>query len=108
MATNSLVISTPTSTIVGHKSIIQGVVDPPATRVQVLVYSADAQWYLQKDAVVDADGSWTAVCKFGYPCSPGHDFGVVATADVAIHPSPVSEIPAEAFQSDHIIVSRLT
>jgi hypothetical protein len=100
-----LTIKQTAGTLVNHKHTIRGSVYPKNTAVQVLVYSADGQWYLQKDAVVHDNGRWTAECTFGFPEST-HGFLVVAIAGQPVKTTPVARIPFVPLQSSPVLVVR--
>jgi len=94
-----------------ERSVITGKVHPHNTRVQVLVFSADDQWYLQKDAEVDCkNGKWKCDCAFGNSGVGNslHVFTVVAVAGGdAVKTTPVSHIPSKPAISGKIHVARI-
>lgn len=90
---------------VEYKQYLSGRISDPTARVQVLILSADNQWYLQKDAIVDPDGTWVARCAFGWPCSQ-HQFTVVAVTGSRVASSPLAEVPIDCQASMPISVVR--
>src|SRR6185436_19840542 len=90
---------------IGYKARVHGRAHH-AKRVQLLVFSADGLWYLQKDAVLKANGRWHADCTFGYEDST-HEFFVVALADgEKIKIPTLTDVPANAVVSKKVMVVR--
>lgn len=88
---------------VGYRSTISGHVHPPTTRVQLLVHSADDEWYLQAPPRVTALGHWSILAVFGCLDGPGHPFEIVAiVADSKIVTRHVHEVPP-AEQSSRVV-----
>lgn len=94
-----LTLAGPSGMRVGYRQTLHGFVSDPKLRVQALVYSADKQWYLQRDAVVRPSGRFTIDVHFGYPESFGNEFTVVVTAGHVTPVSPIDEVPANAIQT---------
>jgi hypothetical protein len=92
--------------VCGQKHKVTGRVWPSNQHVQVLVLSADNQWYTQTDAVVHKNGRWNAEMTLGFPDSV-HDFTVVATSGEKIKESPLAEVPTTHTTSQRVLVTRI-
>lgn len=91
---------------VPYASTVCGTVCPPNTPVQVLVYSNDGQFYVQKDAKVHGR-HWSVDTKYGFPDSaPGLPYTVVAVAGPKLTESPIPDVPVEHVMSEAVKVTK--
>lgn len=99
-----LVLDVADGTVVGYNHPITGRVHPVDQVVQLLVLSKDDRWYLQKEAVVNANGTFKVESVFGVPSSV-HEFTIVAIAGRVVHTPYVDQIP-NARTSRSVLVRR--
>jgi hypothetical protein len=91
---------------VKHQHSITGKVRPANSLVQVLVFSKDNKWYLQKDAKVNRRGTWTVDTTFGHPDDSGnHEYIVYAFVGDKLK-EPIHEFPPAGTVGNELHVSR--
>lgn len=86
--------------------MVHGSVIPPNAPVQVLVFSGDGLWYLQRHVEV-RNSVWSVECTFGNEGKPGGSYNLIAVLGHELKEKTYKNLPDGLVTSDLVTVQRL-
>jgi hypothetical protein len=91
---------------VGLQHVVRGYVSPPGTPIQVLVYSRNRKWYLQRSVDVSGYG-WSVECVFGNDKTPdGSIYKVIALLGDHLKTEKYDNLPDATAKSNIVTIRR--
>jgi hypothetical protein len=92
---------------IGYRRKIMGIVYPPLSKIQVLIFANDNFWYRQNNPIMSGANWEIDDCYFGREDSYGAGFKIIALDGTALLANRVANLPSKGARSNIVAVSRL-